>query len=185
MDFSSYRDAPVVMAVDLVNSYDSHTNEDKLTEPSHIETFITTHSGDYCLPFVPTDQHLHEVRALRSRLRDVFESTSTDEAAVRLNSILVDMPATPRISTHGEAPHLHFEPINDGPVRWLGATTAMALSVALVEGGIERFGACDSPACADVYMDTSKNRSRKFCSETCSTRESVAAYRERQRDVLA
>ncbi|MGI9584174.1 MAG: ABATE domain-containing protein, partial [Acidimicrobiia bacterium] len=99
MDFSSYRDAPVEMAVDLVNSYDSHTKDDKLIQPSDVEAFITTHGGDYGVAFVPTDQHLHEVRALRSRLRDVFESTTTDEAAIRLNSILVDMPATPRIST--------------------------------------------------------------------------------------
>jgi predicted RNA-binding Zn ribbon-like protein len=125
------------------------------------------------------------LRNLRTRLRAVFEATSTESAAKTLNEILADMPATPRISTHGNTPHLHFEPLTHGPVRWLGATAAMALSIALVEGGIERFGVCDSSGCGDVYVDTSKNRSRRFCSETCSTRESVAAFRKRRRSRIS
>jgi predicted RNA-binding Zn ribbon-like protein len=57
----------------------------------------------------------------------------------------------------------------------------MGLSVALVEGGFERFGSCASATCDDVYVDTSRNRSRRNCSDTCTTRENVAAFRRRQR----
>jgi predicted RNA-binding Zn ribbon-like protein len=57
----------------------------------------------------------------------------------------------------------------------------MGLSVALIEGGWQRFGTCSSTSCDDVFVDTSKNRSRRHCSDTCTTRESVAAYRARQK----
>jgi predicted RNA-binding Zn ribbon-like protein len=67
-------------------------------------------------------------------------------------------------------------------VSWLGAITAMGLASVIVENGVERFGVCDSSGCNDVYIDTSRNRSRRHCSNTCSTREAVAAYRKRQTD---
>lgn len=90
--------------------------------------------------------------------------------------------ATPRVSLHhGAAPHLHFEPGDAGPARWLGAITAMGLSIALIEGGYDRFGVCASATCEDVYVDTSRNRSRRHCSGSCTTRENVAAYRRRQK----
>ena len=82
---------------------------------------------------------------------------------------------------HKDHPHLHFEPTDASPARWLGAVTAMGLSVALIEGGLARLGTCSSTTCDDVFVDTSRNRSRRHCSDTCTTRENVAAYRARQK----
>jgi predicted RNA-binding Zn ribbon-like protein len=67
-------------------------------------------------------------------------------------------------------------------VCWLGAITGMGLASVIVEHGVDRFGVCGSAGCDDVYVDTSRNRSRRHCSNTCSTREAVAAYRKRQAD---
>jgi len=79
----------------------------------------------------------------------------------------------------GAEPHLHFEPMDASPARWLGAVTAMGLSTVLIEDGLDRFGMCGSTTCDDVFVDTSRNKSRRHCSDTCTTRENVAAYRER------
>ena len=68
-----------------------------------------------------------------------------------------------------------------GAIGAVGAVGAMGLTTALIEGGFERFGRCASTTCDDVFVDTSRNRSRLHCSESCTTRESVAAYRRRQR----
>ena len=57
----------------------------------------------------------------------------------------------------------------------------MGLTVALIQGGFDRFGICQSSRCDDVFVDTSRNRSRLHCSDTCTTRENVAAHRARQR----
>ena len=184
MDFSHYSDAPVQIAVDLVNTLDAASNEDALAGPSDVADFLTEHDeGEWCRPgWRAQESDLHEVRALRARLREVFEAIDEAAAAAAINSILADVDAVPRVSVHaGANPHLHFEPLDGSPARWLGAVTAMGLSVALIEGGFDRFGICGSGSCDDVFVDTSRNRSRRHCSDTCTTRENVAAYRARKR----
>jgi predicted RNA-binding Zn ribbon-like protein len=115
-------------------------------------------------------------------LREVFNAADEREAAASLNAVLEAVSAMPRVSVHGDRrPHLHFEPEGGSPARWLGAVGAMGLTTALIEGGFERFGRCASTTCDDVFVDTSRNRSRLHCSDSCTTREGVAAYRRRQR----
>ncbi len=182
MDYSHYNDQPVQMAVDLVNTFSTVTGEDKLISPENVSLFVSGAEANWCGPgWAPEEEDLHEVRALRTRLRSVFEAETAADAADIINSILSDVGATPRLSLHGEGPHLHFEAKGESPARWLGAITAMGLSAAMIEGGFERFGRCNSSTCDDVYVDTSRNKSRRNCSETCTTRENVAAYRSRQK----
>ncbi len=182
MDFSHYSDETVALAVDLVNTLEAFSDSESLEGPEDVERFLDEHAPGWPRrPHSLTDADLHEVRAIRSRLRSVFGSAGAAEAAERLNGILDDVAATPRVSTHGGRPHLHFEPADAGVAGWLGAVTAMGLTVALIEGGIERMGICESSTCDDVFVDTSRNRSRRHCSDTCTTRENVAAYRRRRR----
>ena len=40
---------------------------------------------------------------------------------------------------------------------------------------------CASPTCREVFLDLSRNRSRRYCdSRTCGNRLHVAAYRARK-----
>ncbi len=182
MDFSHYSDEPVRMAVALINSIDVMSGEDQLRTPQDIGTFIDAWDGDWFGGDRRlSDSDLHEVRALRSRLRVVFTAADEQEAASSLNAVLMDVSATPRVSVHGEGPHLHYEPEGGSAARWLGAVAAMGLTTALIEGGFQRFGRCASTTCDDVFVDISRNRSRLNCSDSCTTRENVAAYRRRQR----
>jgi predicted RNA-binding Zn ribbon-like protein len=41
--------------------------------------------------------------------------------------------------------------------------------------------AAPAETCPDVYVDTSRNASRRYCSDTCASRATVAAYRARQK----
>lgn len=183
MDFSHYNDLPVQLAVDLVNTFNVVSGEEELTTPEDVVHFITSRETDWYEPgWKAGESDLHEVRALRSKLRSVFDAGDEVEAAHRLNLILSDAEAVPRLSLHGEDPHLHFESDDDSPARWLGVVAAMGLTVAIVEGGYQRFGTCDSSTCDDAFVDTSRNRSRRNCSDTCTTRENVAAHRARQRE---
>lgn len=183
MDFSHYTDEPVELAVALVNSYETFDAIEHLTTPADLATFIREHSSEWdgnTIDITPED--LDAVRDLRRKLRGVVTSPDATAAAVALNDLLQDVDARPRVSVHdGSDPHLHFEPADAGVVRWLGAVTTMGLSIVLVEEGLERFGVCSSDSCDDVYLDTSRNRSRRHCSDRCTTRENVAAYRRRQR----
>jgi predicted RNA-binding Zn ribbon-like protein len=42
-------------------------------------------------------------------------------------------------------------------------------------------GVCSAEKCDCVYVDTSPNQSRRYCSDRCSSRANVAAYRARQK----
>lgn len=187
MDFTHYSDTTVQMAVDLVNTHNpsSSTPEtaDRLVDLDGLKAYLDPfrdewHDEDWAAA-EPDEHDLLEVRALRERLRGVFAAGESAAAAEILNEVLRDTSATPRISHHGDHVHMHFEPGEGRLADWLGATTAMGLSVVLCDYGYERFGTCDSSTCDDAYIDTSRNRSRRHCSSTCTTRENVAAHRKR------
>ena len=183
MEFGHYTDEPVTMAVELVNTFEEFADIEHLNNPEDVAAFLEEYAAGWAeVPKKLGDGDLHEVRALRTRLREVFLAGDQATAAGILNEILRDVAARPRVSVHaGASAHLHFEPKEGSAARWLGAVTAMGLSVVLVEEGMHRFGICGSSTCNDVFVDTSRNRSRRNCSDTCTTRENVAAYRERLR----
>lgn len=179
MNFEHYKDRPTRVAVDLVNTFDAHSGKEHLARPADARRFLEERlEGEW--PVGEAD--LPEIRALRTRLRNVLDAADADEAVSRLNDLLAEVGAAPRLAVHDGQPHLHFETRNDSPARRLGTIAAVGLSVALVDAGLDRFGSCASETCEDVFVDGSKNRSRRYCSDTCATRENVAAYRRRHRE---
>lgn len=181
MDFSHYTDEPVDLSVSLMNT--AHSASDALSTLSDVNDFLEPyrHMWDG-VARPPKVSEVEQIRALRQSLREVLESSDEATAAERLNKILTEHEAQPRLSVHSGEPHFHFEPIGSDMTSWLGAITAMGLASVMVEHGIERFGTCAASECDDVYVDASRNRSRRHCSSTCSTREAVSAYRKRQSD---
>lgn len=180
MDFTNYTATPVKIAVNLVNTYQSPIERDDLTDQDELQVFIRENIEKAIDKVSATD--LAEVRALRTALRAVFETKDEFVAARLLNGLLERYQATPRIEWHGGPLHVHFEAIEKGFVRWLGAITAMGLTVVLCDYGKERLGLCASKSCQKAFVDISKNRRKIYCSEACAHRESVAAYRERRRN---
>ena len=61
----------------------------------------------------------------------------------------------------------------------------LGLATLVCDLGPTRLGVCAEAKCDDVYVDTSPNQSRRYCSDRCSSRANVAAYRARQRAVSA
>lgn len=179
MNFSHYSDRPVELAADLVNT--RQRDHDEIGDPDQLEAFLDGYRemwGEVAQP--PQPSELSKIHALRDSLRAVFEAPDDAAAAERINVILNDHRAVPRVSLHTGDPHLHFEPLKGSITDWLGATTAMGLATVLIEHGVERFGVCNAGDCDDVFVDSSRNRSRLHCSTTCSTREAVASYRRRR-----
>jgi len=178
VDFSHYTDQPVDLAVALVNSVSQ--DGDRLADPSELQEFLDGYKELWDgVARLPRRTELGEIRSLGQALRSVITAENDATASGRVNDILDNYGAVPRVSVHNGNPHLHFEPTGASMSSWLGTTTAMGLASVIVEHGVERFGMCDSGDCDDVYVDTSRNRSRRHCSNTCSTREAVAAYRKR------
>lgn len=179
MDFSHYTTKPVELAVALTNT--RGLTHDAIGDLDQLAGFLDEYKNLWEGVAKPARKpDLAAVHDLRESLREIFEAEDVDLAAKRVNILLEKYGATPRLSTHSGQPHFHFEPLESAMVCWLGAITAMGLASVIVEHGVDRFGVCDSGTCNDVYIDTSRNRSRRHCSNTCSTREAVAAYRKRQ-----
>lgn len=167
------------MAVALVNTVQS--DGDHIGTIGQLKDFLTSYEDLWkgvAEPPRPAD--LKVVQELRASLREIISTSDERQASELINKILTEHGATPRMSTHTGNPHLHFEPIGTSISSWLGAVTAMGLATVIIENGVERFGVCGASNCDDVYIDTSRNRSRRHCSSTCSTREAVAAYRARR-----
>ncbi len=179
MDFSHYSDEPVELAVDLVNT--DEIESDDIGDLTTLKEFLSRYESLGPIDVAKAgDTDLSRIHALRDVLREVFDAPDEATAVGHLNAILAENDAIPRLSLHSGQPHLHFEPVGSSVSSWVGALTAMGLAGVVVDHGISRFGSCQASNCRDVFVDTSRNRSRTHCCGTCSTREAVAAYRKRQ-----
>ncbi|GII87604.1 hypothetical protein Ssi03_55940 [Sphaerisporangium siamense] len=112
---------------------------------------------------------------------DAVEAGDVDTAALQVNRLLDRTQARPRLERHdGEPWHLHFH----GPAGTVGDdwAAACATGLAIVLGGelYDRLGVCTAPHCDRVYIDTSRNGTRRFCSTTCQNRVKTAAFRARR-----
>ena len=123
---------------------------------------------------------LDAVRALRPRLAQLWEMTE-DQAVVLVNTLLRDANALPQLVKHdGWEYHIHATSPDAPLADRMAVDAAMALADVIRIGELARLRHCAAVDCADVLVDLSKNRSRRFCSLTCANRVNVAAYRSRR-----
>ena len=66
-------------------------------------------------------------------------------------------------------------------LRSIFGESLLGLANLVCDLGPTRLGVCDAAPCTDVFVDTSPNRSRRYCSDRCSSRANVAAYRARRK----
>lgn len=180
MDFDSYTDCSVVMAAGLANSVCSRHGE-LLADETALGEFLQRHQLSN--PGRLDEATLDQVRALRPRIRAIFEAADVAEAARLINELIVDSAALPQLTAHdGEPWHLHFTPPGVPLAQRLGAEAAMGLAGVIRNDGFDRMRTCADDTCSDVFVDASRNRSRRFCDpDTCGNRANVAAYRARRR----
>jgi predicted RNA-binding Zn ribbon-like protein len=130
------------------------------------------------------DNELAEVHRLRDRLGHIWAVADDEERTVgAVNALLSDTHASPWLTRHPEMPewHLHLASIHDPLAQRMGAEMAMALADLIRGGELRRLKTCAAPDCTAVFIDLSRNRSRRFCDTgNCGNRQHVAAYRERR-----
>lgn len=124
---------------------------------------------------------LDEVRALRPDLRR-FWHLDEDGVVEQVNRMLRDAHALPQLVRHdGWSYHLHATPSQAPLADRMAVEAAMALVDVIRLQELDRLRVCDAGDCADVLVDLSKNRSRRYCTTTCQNRTNVAAFRARRR----
>jgi predicted RNA-binding Zn ribbon-like protein len=136
-----------------------------------------------------TDRDCMLLRKFQRELRPVFEASAagdTDAVVDGLNELMVRHPITPRIHQHdGTGPHLHVATKSQSVAELLVGESLLGLANLVCDLGSTRLGLCAASPCTNVYVDTSPNQSRRYCSDRCSSRANVAAYRARQKAVSA
>jgi predicted RNA-binding Zn ribbon-like protein len=121
------------------------------------------------------------VRLLRPLLRKLW---GADEHALvkQVNGMLRDSRALPQLTAHGDwGYHLHATAPDAPLADRMAVEAAMAFVDVIRQGELDRLRVCDAEDCDDVVVDLSKNRSKRYCSTTCSNRVNVAAFRARHR----
>lgn len=170
MDFDAYART----AVELVNA--------RLDDLGDLRALLRSESW---MEEEATEREVAVFRRAQKRLRDVFTYGTTgrdSEAVTALNSLLEAFPVQPRISGHDSNDwHMHIASRGSSISAEHLAGAVWGLAVWLCEYGSARFGVCADERCGNVYLDTSSNCCRRFCSERCATRSHVAAHRARKR----
>ena len=136
------------------------------------------------------DLSLPEARELHRfamAFRAVFAAVAlgdVDTAARQVNELLAATGAHPWLDRHdGEPWHLHFHGAEDSLATGWAAGCATGLAVVLGSDLHGRIGVCTAPRCDRVYVDTSRNGTRRFCSTACQNRVKAAAFRTRRATV--
>ncbi|GHE81964.1 hypothetical protein GCM10017786_10720 [Amycolatopsis deserti] len=120
-----------------------------------------------------------EAQAWGRRLRAVFAEPDPDRRIDLVNELLAETACRPFISRHDGLPaHLHYAGEDDTLPRRIRAFTAGGLAHLLCEDP-GRLGTCARHGCETVFVDTSRNGRRRFCSTRCATRVHVAEHRAR------
>jgi hypothetical protein len=124
---------------------------------------------------------------LLPRLRDAVAAICDGQPLEPVNRLLARYPPQIFITDHdgpGTA-HLHYAPDGEPAAPWLGRTCAAALAHIACGTPEVTLGRCLAKGCRRFYVDQSRNRSRRFCGNTCASRTTVAAHRARVRNKSA
>lgn len=177
MNFTHYSDQCMRSAADLVNTRGHPSGNEHMGTPELAQEFLEEH--DFSAIGTVTEADLAELHTVREGLEKVFYAPDESTAAARLNRLLGDYEVKPYLTDHDGRWHLHYAP-EDTPVgRRVASQVVMGLAALVADFGFERVGICAAHDCGDVFVDTSRNRSRRYCNELCSSRANVAAYRAR------
>ena len=168
---------PVALAVDLLNTADVlATPPELLADPDALRRFLRRHAFED----EPGDADVHAVRTVRGSLRKAFTAPDESAAAEALNELLRNAGATPQLERNESGWQFNYRPARPSIASSLAAAAAVPLLEAIRDGEWNRLGGCEAVPCSRVFVDRSRNRSRRFCSGTCADRFAQAALRRRR-----
>ncbi|GAB7053006.1 CGNR zinc finger domain-containing protein [Catenuloplanes indicus] len=156
----------------------SRSGTDELATIAQLRALIGryTYSGriDY------DEAELRAVRRTRELLREVW-TLDRDAAVEVVNRMLREGKALPYLARHDDLDwHLHAtDPDAPLAVR-MRVEAALALIDVIRMDETGRLRVCGATDCTGVFVDLSKNGSKRFCSVRCGNRMNMIAHRSRK-----
>ena len=183
VNFDSYDDFGVLTAIGLVNTLViAHPSGRPVAQQDSLAAIERVLHADPPTAALLGAPDVPGFIALAHELHGVFrdlDAGDDDAAAARLNGLLAAHPAHPHLAKEDGRWRLHHHPVDAELVPMVTAICAEAMARMIGEGVGRRLGTCDSDDCAQVFVDGSRNGSRRFCSTTCQNRVKAATFRRR------
>jgi predicted RNA-binding Zn ribbon-like protein len=175
------RGTGLAVAVDLVNTWDELESDPDLIEGlADVRTWLTWHGLDEAAEQL-READVDSVRALRTRLDEVFDAKDETAAVRLLNELAREYGTAPQLERAGRGWRLRSWPDQREGLRFVAAYATAGLVDALKDFGWERFGRCAGSPCRCAFVDRSRNRTRRYCCTLCANRVAQASYRARKR----
>jgi predicted RNA-binding Zn ribbon-like protein len=185
VNFNSHMDAVITVAAGLVNLLTPGEKRGRHYLPPGPDERTTAVSAVLGAAGgrAATQEEADELGLVAAELRGVFEAASAgavDDAARQVNALLSRTGARPELERHDGQPwHLHFHAADKSLPNGWAASCATGLAVVLGSELHDRLGTCTASRCDRVYVDTSRNGTRRYCSTSCQNRAKTAAFRAR------
>lgn len=126
------------------------------------------------------EAELAAVRETRSLLRSVW-TLERDEAVEAVNRMLREARALPYLTRHdGLDWHIHATEPTSPLAERMRVEAALALIDVIRTNETSRLRVCAADDCTGIFIDLSRNGSKRFCGVRCGNRVNMIAYRARK-----
>ena len=171
----------IALAVALVNTWDVLNDPPEHLDDIELLRLILREFGLRELADRAEEADLAPLRRMRDKLRRAFEAED-DEVAVReLNAIAREAGAIPQLVRGNGDWEFRYGGGKRSLTIELAGKTSVALLGVIEQEGWTRFGRCAASPCCCVFIDRSRNRSRRYCCHWCADRATQAAARRRRK----
>jgi predicted RNA-binding Zn ribbon-like protein len=166
------------LAIDLANTWDPYLDDPELLpDRASLQRFLAAHDIDET-----TSTHsLRRCKALRERLRGILGAPTPAELVGRLNLLLSEVADGAAIVRQpgGGWSLRPGQPVRAPLERRLAARCATELTDLVTDVGPERIRECEAAPCIEVFVDSSRNGRRVYCSRRCANRVNASRHRQR------
>ncbi len=172
------RESDLLLA--FVNTRDLETEADAIGDRRALEKWIAASNAGIGAPNVDAAGH-RRVLALREALRAILRANNGGVAVDEDLAALHEASTRARYRTSiGSDAVLRIDPDGDG-LDAFEERLLLAIERIQALGGWARLKACSAEDCQWAFFDTSRNRSRTWCSmEVCGNRSKTRRYRSRR-----
>jgi predicted RNA-binding Zn ribbon-like protein len=167
------------LLVEFVNTLDIEGGTDAIADPGLLEAWVAARTGEYVAGVEDAD--VARVLALREALRDLLRANNGEQSQAGALAPLREAAERTRIrTTFSPDGKLSLAPARSG-LSGFEARLLLAIERLQCHGAWPRLKACTEEECRWAFYDTSRNRSRTWCSmDVCGNREKTRRYRERK-----
>ena len=145
-----------------------------------VEQFSRLLTSHWAGEVMETPDAATRLEQMAQAFRTVFQASGDAETADAINRLLRRYGTRPYLAVSpDQTTHLHFHGVAETPVESLGGEFAAGLALVVDAYGQGRLGICSAHHCDRVYVDLTRNGSRRYCSNACGARAKMAAYRSR------